>query len=178
MAPGVPFTFGPLLDSANASFPRLESAPRPVYVFDQTGSKTDTWHDEGLEPTWTIYSPGLHTEPAQDLCGLPTINERAGGAVPAQILSDGIKLAAAVARPTEGSRRTNYFEKGFRRKYALKDIHYEFFLAESSSLDAYKKACQRAIEKHGSGQKWDLAIVQIEESFHELPTKSQSLFRQ
>ena len=48
MVPGVPFTFGPLLDSAKASFPRLESAPRPVYVFDQTGSKTDTWHDRGL----------------------------------------------------------------------------------------------------------------------------------
>ena len=33
MAPGVPFTFGPLLDSANASFPRLESAPRPSLRF-------------------------------------------------------------------------------------------------------------------------------------------------
>jgi hypothetical protein len=41
MVPGVPFTFDPLLDSAKASFPRLESAPRPVYVFDQTGSKTE-----------------------------------------------------------------------------------------------------------------------------------------
>jgi len=48
MAPGVPFTFGPLLDSANTSFPRLESAPRPVYIFNQTGSKTDTWNERGL----------------------------------------------------------------------------------------------------------------------------------
>ena len=48
MVPGVPFTFDPLLDSVKAAFPRLEPAPRPVYVFDQTGSKTDTWHDRGL----------------------------------------------------------------------------------------------------------------------------------
>jgi hypothetical protein len=38
----------PLLDSANTSFPRLESAPRPVYIFNQTGSKTDTWNERGL----------------------------------------------------------------------------------------------------------------------------------
>ena len=73
-------------------------------------------------------------------------------------------------------RQTNYFEKGFRRKYALKDLQYEFFVTESNSVDSYKKACQRAIEKHGSGQKWDLAFVQIEECFHELPAKSNPYF--
>jgi hypothetical protein len=45
MAPGVPFTFGALLDSANVSFPEMERAPRPIYIFDQTRSKTDRWTD-------------------------------------------------------------------------------------------------------------------------------------
>lgn len=73
-------------------------------------------------------------------------------------------------------RQTNYFEKGFCRKYALQDIHYEFFLAEGSSVDAYRKACQRALGKLGAGQKWDLAIVQIEEPFHQLTAQCNPYF--
>ena len=42
MAPGVSFAFGPLLASSDRAFPRIEDAPKPVYVFDQTGSKTNT----------------------------------------------------------------------------------------------------------------------------------------
>src|SRR5271157_46120 len=73
-------------------------------------------------------------------------------------------------------RQTNYFEKGFCRKYALQDIHYEFFLAEGSSVDSYRKACQRALEKLVAGQKWDLAIVQIEEPFHQLTAQCNPYF--
>jgi hypothetical protein len=90
----------------------------------------------------------------------------------------GIKLPPPSPRDrgTLPKRQTNYFEKGFCRKYALQDIHYEFFLAESSSVDSYRKACQRALEKLGAGQKWDLAIVQIEESFRQLPAKCNPYF--
>jgi hypothetical protein len=50
LAPGIAFRFLPLLsNSAKALFPALETAPKPIYVFDQTGSKTDTWNDRGLE---------------------------------------------------------------------------------------------------------------------------------
>src|SRR5208337_5663370 len=73
-------------------------------------------------------------------------------------------------------RQTNYFEKGFCRKYALQDVHHEFFLAEGSSVDSYRKACQRALEKLVAGQKWDLAIVQIEEPFHQLTAQCNPYF--
>jgi len=174
MAPGVPFTFGPLLDSANASFPRLESAPRPVYVFDQTGSKTDLLHDRGLNQHGP-YTAQVFTPNQPRIC---VVCQQSMKGQVEQFLHkfvDGIK-SPPVSATYRGKPPKNYFEKGLRRKYALKDIYYEFFLAESSSLDAYKKACQRAIEKHGSGQKWDLAMVQIEESFHELPTKCNPYF--
>ena len=62
------------------------------------------------------------------------------------------------------------------RQYALQDIHYEFFLAEGSSVDSYRKACQRALEKLSAGQKWDLAIVQIEEPFHQLTARCNPYF--
>ncbi len=168
MAPGMPFNFGALVDSASASFPSLKSVAGPIYVFDQSGSKTDTRNDRGL--TWHGPYTGQVFTPHQ-----PTIcvvcQQSAKGQVEQFLhkFNHGIKLPPP-RDPAE--HRTNYFEKGFCGKYALQDIQYEFFLAESGSVDSYKKACQRAIEKHGSGREWDLAFVQIEECFRKLPANS------
>jgi hypothetical protein len=59
--------------------------------------------------------------------------------------ADGIKLRQPPPN-YRGKPPINYFEKGFYRKYGIKKIHYEFFVAESGSVDSYKKACQKAIE--------------------------------
>ena len=75
-----------------------------------------------------------------------------------------------------GNRRKNYFERGFCHKYTLPDPDYEFFLADDGSAASYKKACQQALDKHGSGQEWDLALVQTEESFHQLPPERNPYF--
>ncbi len=49
LAPGVSFKFQPLLSqAATKSFPAVETAPKPTYIFDQTGSKNDSWNDNGL----------------------------------------------------------------------------------------------------------------------------------
>jgi len=173
LVPGVPFQFGPVLDSAKTSFPRLETAPRPVYVFDQAGSKTDTLHDRGLN-THGPYTAQVFTPNQPRICVVCQHSMKGQVEQFLRKFNDGIKLSAPAA--TYRKPVTNYFEKGFRRKYALKDIYYEFFVAADSSVDAYRKACQRAIEKHGSGQRWDLAFVQIEECFHELPVKINPYF--
>ncbi len=75
-----------------------------------------------------------------------------------------------------GKPQRNYFEKGFLRKYALQDVTYEFFLAEDRLPRSYKEACRQALEKHGAGTKCDLALVQIEEQFHELPVEQNPYF--
>jgi hypothetical protein len=75
-----------------------------------------------------------------------------------------------------GKPARNYFDKGFCRKYALETVHYEYFLADTRSADSYRKACQEALEKHGNGQPWDMALIQIEEAFHELPPESNPYF--
>jgi argonaute-like protein implicated in RNA metabolism and viral defense len=46
-------------------------------------------------------------------------------------------------------------------------VTYEFFFAESQHASSYKAACTSALEKHTS-TKFDLALIQIEESFHDL----------
>jgi hypothetical protein len=178
MVPGVPFSFTPLLDTANALFPRLECAPRPVYVFNQTGSKTHNWHDAGLTEygpyTAQIFTPN---RPRIAVVCQPSMKGQVEHFL--HKLRDGIQLPPAPS-PRATRRRTkrqiNYFDKGFRRKYALQDVQYEFFLTQGNSVESYRKACQSALERHGSGQAFDLALVQIEESFHALPHRANPYF--
>jgi hypothetical protein len=178
MVTGVPFTFGLLLDSAKTSFPRLECAPRPIYVFDQTGSKTDTWHDRGLNEHGP-YTAQVFTPNQPRICVVCQQSKKGQVEQFLHKFVHGIRLPPPPPPRDRGrlpKRQTNYFEKGFCRKYELQDIHYEFFFAEGSSVDSYRKACQKALEKLGAGQKWDLAIVQIEESFHQLPAQCNPYF--
>ena len=66
--PTVPFKFSPLLDdSSRQLFPSLETTPKPTYVFDQTGSKTDTWHDRGLDQ-YGPYTAKVFTPNRPRLC--------------------------------------------------------------------------------------------------------------
>lgn len=167
MVPDLPFEFGPLLDSSNTLFPRLEPAPRPVYVFDYTGSKTDTWNDRGLNE----HGPYTAQVLAANRPRICVVCQQSMKGQVEQFLhkfADGIEMPVAPSHfRIEPSK--NSFEKGFCRKYRLEAIHYEYFLAENSSADAYKKACEQAIERLGEGQKWDLALIQIEEAFRQLP---------
>jgi hypothetical protein len=178
MVPGVPFTFGPLLDSNNASFPRLESVPRPVYVFNSAGSKTDARCDRGL----TEHGPYTAEVLTLNQPRIAVVCQQSRKGEVEEFLhkfDQGIKLTSPLS-PKDRNRprkcQTNYFEKGFRGKYAIPDIQYEFFLAKSSSLDSYRQAYQSALERHGSGQKFDLAFIQLEEPFHKLAPKFDPFF--
>lgn len=174
-SPGVSFRFAPLLtDSARKLFPSLETVPKPIYVFDQAGSKTDTWHDRGLNE-YGPYTAKVFTPNRPRLC---VICQKAQKGRVEQFLHkfiNGITLPSASAA-RRGKLLKNYFEKGLLRKYALQDVTYEFFLAEDRLPNSYKAACRQAIEKHGAGTKWDLALVQIEENFHQLPVDQNPYF--
>jgi hypothetical protein len=173
MAPGVPFTFGALLESSKPSFPQRQRAPQPVFVFDQAGSKTDTWNDGGLIHHGP-YTAQVFTPNVPRICVVCQQSMKGQVEQFLQKFKEGIKLPPPVVRgrATQIRTRPNYFEKGFCRKYALQGIHYDFFTAENNSAESYQRACQTALEQLGSGQKWDLAMVQIEEPFHELPARN------
>ena len=175
LAPGVSFKFLPLLsDSAKGLFPSLESAPKPTYIFDQTGSKTDTWNDQGLNQ-FGPYTAKVFTPNRPRLC---VICQKAQKGSVEQFLHKFINGIVLPPTPPgyRGKPQRKYFEKGFLRKYALQDVTYEFFLAEDRQPRSYKEACGQALEKHGAGTKCDLALVQIEESFHQLPVDQNPYF--
>lgn len=166
MVPGVSFAFRPLLASGTANLPQPEPAPKPVYIFDPSGAKTNTWNDGGLNQHGP-YTSQVFTPNTPRVC---VICQKARKGHVEQFLH---KLLNGVSLP---SGRRNYFEKGFLRKYAIKDVLPEFFVAEGSSVQAYKAACDQAVERSSSGQKWDLALVQIEEAFHSLPAQGNPYF--
>src|ERR1700722_1351837 len=173
--PGVSFTFLPFLDRASSRiFPALETAPKPTYIFDQTGSKNDTWHDRGIDK-YGPYTSKVFTPTRPRLC---VICQKAHKGRIEQFLH---KFINGIAPPSsggspQGKPQRGYFEKGLLRKYALQDVTYEFFVTDDRSPQSYKEACRQAIEKHGAGTKWDLALVQIEESFHQLAVAQNPYF--
>lgn len=175
LAPGVPFKFSPLLsDASKPMFPALDLAPRPTYVFDQTGSKTDTWSDRGLDQHGP-YTAKVFTPNRPKLCVICQKTQKGRVEQFLHKFINGIVLPSP-APGYRGKAQRNYFEKGFLRKYALQDVSYEFFVADDRLPRSYKEACRQALEKHGAGAKWDLALVQIEENFHQLPAAQNPYF--
>jgi hypothetical protein len=175
LAPGISFKFSPLLTDASKSlFPTLEPAPKPTYIFDQTGSKTDTWSDRGLDQHGP-YTAKVFTPNRPKLC---VVCQKAQKGRVEQFLHKFINgIVLPLPSPAyRGKPQRNYFEKGLLRKYALQDVTYEFFLAEDRLPRSYKEACRQALEKHGAGTKWDLALIQIEENFHQLPVSQNPYF--
>lgn len=166
LVPGVPFTFGPFLNDSTRNFPRLIPAPRPTYVFDGTGSKTHESRDDGLN----AYGPYTNAVQAVGPPRICVICQKIHKARVEQFLRvfffNGVKL-----RPShrEGKQPKNYFAKAFSEKYTLRIPAYEYFLADGPSAAAYYGACQEALVAHGNGQPWDLALIQIEEAFRNLP---------
>jgi hypothetical protein len=173
IVPGVTFNFGPFLDDSAPEFPNLIPSFRPTYVFDETGSKTHKWHDEGLKK-YGPYTSHVQAMAPPKMC---VICQRANRAQVDRFLTkfffDGVTLP-----PPRDSVKSpqNYFEKGFCRKYALETVHREYFLADGNSADAYHDAFQQALETQANDHNWDLALVQIEEAFRNLPPERNPYF--
>lgn len=172
---GASYKFLPFLDKTTAgnSFPALDTAPKPTYLYDQTGAKTSTWHDGGLDK-YGPYTAKIFTPNRPKLC---VICQKAHKGRIEQFLHKFINgIALPVSNTRQGKPQKNYFEKGLLRKYSLQDVTYEFFVAENSTARSYKEACRQAIEKTGTGAKWDLALVQIEDTFHQLSVENNPYF--
>jgi hypothetical protein len=157
MVPGAPFTIEPFLEQASGrSFPTVNQAERPVYVFDPTGARTSQYSDPGL----TEYGPysafgNLFTP------NIPNV------AVVCQKKAKG-RVGQFLAKLRDGIPNSR-FATGLLGKYRLAGIHFEYFLAESETAESYEQAVYRAIRAYGQEDKRiHLALVQIDEGFKAL----------
>jgi len=150
---GITLTVGNLLEGA--ALPTLETAPKPVYVFDPTGAKTDTWADRGLQNSGP-YSQQTFSK------NRPRI------AVVCQASAKG-RVEQFLHKFFNGQRHPKKtlgpFDNGFIGKYRLEGVSPKFFLTDNPTADAYQRAAQEAISEE---DRWDLALVQIERGFRDL----------
>jgi hypothetical protein len=160
MVPGVAFTFLPLLaEGSTGIFPSVQEAPKTVYVFDPAERRTGTWHDGGLDEHGP-YTAQSFTPSRPRICVICQATRK--GRVE-QFLH---KFFHGVTHQGKGRAP---FTKGFIRKYALEGFTTEFFLTSGDTSDAYQRAARQAIEQQTQQNiKWDLALVQIDERFHDL----------
>ena len=160
LVPDVPFKLGGLMGGKECPLPTVRNAPKPVFVFDPAGGNTDIWHDRGLN-SFGPYTSQTFTPTQPRICVVCQAGRK--GRVEQFVH----KFLRGVTPPN--TKKNPPFATGFIRKYALDDATIEFFETEGDSADEYRRAVHKALMSQTEGQKkWDLALVQKEDSFHHL----------
>jgi len=127
--------------------------PRPVFVFNDNGEAD--WAEKGL----TQYGP--YTKRTFDR------NDPAICVICAQ--HDKGHVEQFVRKLLKGISRSMYFSSGLEGKFALGTSRVEVFATATDSVEAYKNAIEAAIRKKADdGGRWDLALVQVRQSFKKL----------
>jgi hypothetical protein len=156
-APGHQFRIHSFL-SEPGTFPRVQEAAPPTFVFDPSGTKTDSIHYRGLDHHGP-FSRLEFTPNKPRICVICQRDKRGRVEQMVRKFLDGMQVGTG-AEP---------FKAGLVGKYRLAGAQTEFFLADNADVDSYRKACQAAIEKGVEDSvRWALALIQIDESFHQL----------
>ncbi len=159
LIPGVPAKVLPLLSSDEVTFPSLDNAPRPVYVFDPTGAHTDCWNDGGLR-RYGPYTAQTFDKNKPRICVICQAVSKGQVDQFLRKFFHGISIPKNPKAP---------YEQGFTRKYKLEDAVVQFFSTANNTPTAYRRAVESAIDwQQDRNARWDLALVQIEDRFHDL----------
>lgn len=159
---GAKIKIGAILSSGDAGFPSTESIPKPILVFDPSGTRKDDWAERGIKKNGPYdqrtFSP-----------------KRLNIAVICQARHEGqvdrfvAKFLDGMPDTVSGQKNVARYGDGFLRRYQLERPNLEFFTAPTASTDDYMAASRRALAKASDeGFKWDLALVQVEEEFKAL----------
>lgn len=126
---------------------------KPVFVFNDNGEAN--WAEKGL----TQYGP--YTKRTFDR------NDPSICVICAQ--HDKGRVEQFVRKLLKGISRSKYFSNGLEGKFSLGTSRIEVFTIANDSVDAYKNAIETAIRtKADEGGRWDLALVQVRQSFKKL----------
>ena len=156
LLPGFSAKVGLPLSERRPGFPSVKSCPPALLVFDPTLSRPATKNK--LE----ILSEGPYSQrgfsPSKPkIC---VICQRSRQGEVEQFLR---KFFEGISDPA----RKCYFPNGFIKTYRLAGYEWRFFLAENASAVAYRKAALEALESvENDSQRWNLALVQVDESSH------------
>lgn len=126
---------------------------KPVFVFNDNGEAD--WTEKGL----TQYGP--YTKRTFDR------NDPSICVICAQ--HDKGRVEQFVRKLLKGISNSKYFSSGLEGKFTLGTSRVEVFTTAADSVEAYKNAIETAIRKKADdGGRWDLALVQVRQSFKKL----------
>lgn len=126
---------------------------KPVFVFNDNG--TADWTEKGL----TQYGP--YTKRTFDR------NDPSICVICAQ--HDKGRVEQFVRKLLKGISGSKYFSNGLEGKFSLGTSRVEVFTTDSDDVNGYKNAIETAIRKKSDeGGRWDLALVQVRQSFKKL----------
>lgn len=138
-----------------------EQMQRPVFVFNDNGEAV--WAEKGL----TQYGP--YTKRTFDR------NDPSICVICAQ--HDKGRVEQFVRKLLKGISRSKYFSSGLEGKFTLGTSCVEVFATATDSAGAYKNAIEAAIRKKtDDGDRWDLALVQVRQSFKKLKVTENPYF--
>jgi hypothetical protein len=156
IVPGVRVAVGDLVNPARwpnggSTVRRAEPA---VFVFDGAGRKTHSSSSHGI----TTHGPYSRSAPIPRAPRVCLICQASQQGIAEQLM---YKFLHGI--------QNSVFSRGFLRTYGFDECQPVPFTARNDSPAAYHEASQRALEAaRDSGQKWDLAFVQVEDRTHQL----------
>jgi hypothetical protein len=153
VSPGLTLPVGRMIDGKGV--PKLGDAPKPLYVFDPTGAKTDGWADRGLQQ----HGPYSQQTFSKNKPRIAVVCQASAKGRVEQFLQ---KFFNGQRHP---KKNRGPFDDGLIGKYRLDGVAPKFFLATNGTADAYQRAAHEAISDQ---DRWDLALVQIERAFRNL----------
>lgn len=126
---------------------------KPVFVFNDNG-ETD-WSEKGFAQ----YGPYTkrtfdHNDPA--ICVICALHDKG-------------RVEQFVRKLLKGISGSKYFSNGLEGKFSLGTSRVEVFVTDTDDINGYKAAIETAIRKKSDdGGRWDLALVQVRQSFKKL----------
>jgi hypothetical protein len=160
LVPGTSVSIGGLINQQDEAFPPIETTPRTVYIYNMLGDRTDVWHNRGLKQ-FGPYSGETFTPSRPRVCVICQQGRRGHVDIFLNRLLNGYIPSG---RPEDAEK--SVFAQGLLKLYELEKVAFEVFEAGDDSASAYHRAARQALTTCGDGPKWDLVLVQTDESFH------------
>lgn len=126
---------------------------KPVFVFNDNGEAD--WAEKGLTQSGP-YTKRTFDRNDPSICVICGQHDKG-------------RVEQFVRKLLKGISSSKYFSSGLEGKFTLGTSRVEVFATVTDSVDAYKSAIETAIRKKADdGGRWDLALVQVRQSFKKL----------
>lgn len=126
---------------------------KPVFVFNDSGEAD--WVEKGLKQ-YGPYTKRTFDRNDPSICVICAQHDKG-------------RVEQFVRKLLKGISNSRYFSSGLEGKFALGTSRVEVFATATDSVDSYRNAIEAAIRKKAdNGGRWDLALVQVRQSFKKL----------